>query len=296
MVPLVGNGQYSLEKHGDERWLLARYPMSQVWAPVRQFFMANGFQIAQENANTGEFITQWQFPQQLNGSLAKRFVANDESPQEVRLRVRVQPGMAANVSEVQVAAAQRPAGSQAEPQFSATRADMTSEEGVLDGLLAGLSSTNTTAATGTNKSESVSLLGSAYDAPRQARLETDGSGNLVLHLSTDFNRAWSSVGRALQRVDLRVDDLNRSTGLYYINLAQHRQEDDGGDEKQASSLLNKLFGSNEPTHTDAPDQRYQVRLTTAGDEVLVTVEQGMNNVAPHDIAEQVLTSIKTNLN
>ncbi|WP_448154042.1 outer membrane protein assembly factor BamC, partial [Lactiplantibacillus pentosus] len=71
------------------------------------------------------------------------------------------------------------------------------------------------------KGGSVSLLAARdFDAPSRVSLSEDGSGNPVLSLGADLDRAWSSVGRALEHGEWRVEDINRSLGLYYINLAE----------------------------------------------------------------------------
>ena len=80
---------------------------------------------------------------------------------------------------------------------------------------------------------SVSLLAERdFDAPSRVSLTQDGSGNPLLQLDSDFDRARSSVGRALQAADVRVDDLDRSLGVYYVNLSERA---DDPDESLASS-------------------------------------------------------------
>ena len=63
---------------------------------------------------------------------------------------------------------------------------------------------------------------------------------------------------------------------------------------QASS--GSVFGS-EPSkeEIDARAERYQVRLTTVGDSVQVTVEKDLNTIAPADVARKVLDLIQENL-
>ncbi len=139
---------------------------------------------------------------------------------------------------------------------------------------------------------SVSLLAARdYDAPSRVSLSADGNGNPVLNLGADFDRAWSGVGRALELADIRVDDLNRSLGVYYINLAEGAQKRD-----EKPGFFGRLFGS-EPSkeEIEARAERYQVRLTTVGDSVQVTVDKDLNTVAPSDTARRILSLLQDNL-
>lgn len=65
-------------------------------------------------------------------------------------------------------------------------------------------------------------------------MSKDGSGNPVLTLQSDFDRSWVSVGRALDNADIRVDDLNRSLGVYYVNIAEGAKKPD--EDKPGSSV------------------------------------------------------------
>src|SRR5690606_38418473 len=97
--------------------------------------------------------------------------------------------------------------------------------------------------------------------------------------------------RALEMGDVRVEDLNRSLGLYYINLAEGAVKKD-----EEPGLFSRMFGG-EPSkeEIDARAERYQVRLTSVGNSVQVTVEKDLNTVAPTDVARRVLQLIQDNL-
>ncbi|CAM5420838.1 Outer membrane protein assembly factor BamC OS=Stutzerimonas stutzeri OX=316 GN=CXK95_11855 PE=4 SV=1 [Stutzerimonas stutzeri] len=129
-----------------------------------------------------------------------------------------------------------------------------------------------------------------FDAPSRVTLSDDGAGIPVLQLETDFDRAWSSVGRALQAGDVRVDDLDRSLGVYYVNLAEGAK-----DPQEKPGFFGRLFGGEDKDEIEARAERYQLRLTRAGDKVLVTLDKGIDAVAPADVARRVLSLIKDNL-
>lgn len=278
--------QFSLQKSGDSRWLVAQRDPSAVWPVARSYFENNGFRIAEERPQIGEFNTEWQTPDQLAPSMGRRVgsLLSDEDNQ-VRVRVRIEPGVVRGTSEVFVASVERDEDSTADVAFPARTGIASLEASLLDGMLADLSSTA--------EHGSVSLLAArSYDAPNRVNLTSDGAGNPVLNLSTDFDRAWSSVGRALELGDVRVDDINRSLGVYYVNMAEGAKKPE-----EKKGFISGLFGS-EPSQEeiDARADRYQVRLTTsANGEVQVSVEKDINTAAPADTAQRVLTLIKDNL-
>ncbi|MGO1210056.1 MAG: outer membrane protein assembly factor BamC, partial [Pseudomonas putida] len=116
--------------------------------------------------------------------------------------------------------------------------------------------------------------------------------NPVLYLGSDLDRAWSGVGRALEQGgEWRVEDINRSLGLYYINLSEKPD-----DKQNQPGFFGRMFGS-EPTkeEREARAERYQVRLSKVGESVQVTVEKNINTVAPADVARRVLSAIQDHL-
>ncbi|MGY2292138.1 outer membrane protein assembly factor BamC [Pseudomonas sp. SDO528_S397] len=277
---------YSLQKSGDIRWIMAQRPPAEVWPVAVQFFQDNGFRIDQQRPQTGEFTTAWQPASELSANMASRLQAGGvTSGNEARIRVRIEPGVQRNTSEVYVVSAERAAGSTANVDFTPRSVNTGVDSALVDEMLASMSRIS-------EKGGSVSLLAAgSFDTPNRVSLSEDGSGNVVLNLGEDLDRAWSSVGRALEHGEWRVEDINRSLGLYYINLAEKAEKKD-----DEPGFFGKLFGS-KPTKEEIETRadRYQVRLSKVGDSVQVTVEKNINTVAPTDVARKVLGVIQDNL-
>ncbi|TXH85838.1 MAG: outer membrane protein assembly factor BamC [Pseudomonas sp.] len=278
--------EFSLQKSGDSRWLVAQRTPAEVWPVARSYFENNGFRLAEERPQTGEFSTEWQGASELAPSMGRRVGSlMGDADNQLRVRVRIEPGVVRNTSEVFVVSAERDEGSSAAVAFPARSGNARLEASLLDGMLADLSSSS--------EHGSVSLLAARnYDAPSRVSLSEDGAGNPLLNLSTDFDRAWSSVGRALELGDVRVDDINRSLGVYYVNLAEGAKKPE-----EEKGFISGLFGR-EPKQEeiDARAERYHVRLTrSAAGDVQVSVEKDINTAAPQDVARRVLTLIRDNL-
>ena len=277
---------YTLQKSGDSRWVMGQHPPAEVWPVALQFFQDNGFRLDEQRPQTGEFTTTWQHSDELSAAMAKRLTAAGVgADSETCVRVRIEPGVQRNTSEIYVVSAERPAGSTANVDFTNRSVNSGLDAALVDDMLASMSRT-------AEKGGSVSMLASRdFDTPNRVSLSEDGSGNPILNVGPDLDRAWSSVGRALEQGEWRVEDINRSLGLYYINLSEKAEKKD-----EKPGFFSSLFGS-APTkeEVEARADRYQVRLSKVGENVQVTVEKNINTVAPAEVARKVLTVIQDNL-
>lgn len=279
---------FSLQKSGESNWIVARHAPARVWPMARQFLESAGFRIAEARPVTGEIRTQWQPLDELAPPLARRLggrLGKREADSEVRIRLRIEPGVQRNTSEIFVTSALRPAGSEADTPFAAHSGHAGLEIALLDEMSASL-------ARGVEEGGTVSLLAARdFDAPTRMSLEVDSNGNPVLNLVTDFDRAWSGVGRALEQGNVRIEDLNRSRGIYYINLAEEARRKD-----EKPGLFARLFARQpDKAKIEARAERYQVHVSRAGEGVQVTVEKDGNSFAPKDVARRVLTLIQKHI-
>ena len=276
----IRGSDFSLQKSGESRWVLAQRSPAEVWPLTRQFFVDNGFRIADERPQSGEFSTAWQRYDSLPAALARRLsgrVAVAAPDAQTRVRVRIEPGVQRNTSEVFLVSVERPAGSGDNVGFPSRSSNTSMDGALLDELMASLERID-------EQGGSVSLAARDFDAPGRVSLGTDGNGNPLLHLDADFDRAWSSVGRALEMADLRIDDLNRSLGIYYLDLGK-------GAGKAKRGFFSRLFGSDD----DEQDERYQLRLIRIGDNVQVSLEKNADTLAPQELARRVLNQLQEKL-
>jgi len=283
---VAGTSDYTLQKSGDSRWVMAQHVPSEVWSVTMQFFQDNGFRIDEQRPQTGEFTTTWQQAGELSAPMARHVSSSGLDPDsETRLRVRIEPGVQRNTSEIYIVSANRPAGSTANVDFTPRSINTGLDAALVDEMLISMNRS-------AEKGGSVSLLAERdFDTPARVSLSEDGSGNPVLSLSEDLDRAWSSVGRALEQGEWRVEDINRTLGLYYINLAEKAEKKD-----EKPGFFSSLFGSKpNKDEVEARAQRYQVRLSKVGESVQVTVEENINTSAPPEVARKVLGEIQDNL-
>lgn len=271
--------EFSLQRSGEQRWLIAQRPPAEVWPLARQFFEQAGLPIAGERAEVGELTSAW-------APLPAAFRRHlDDGDDEVSVRLRIEPGVQRNTSEIFLLSNVRPEGSSASPAWPTRAVAPALDAALLEQLLDNLDSN-------AGRGSSVSLLADRrFDAPNRVSLGRDGNGNPQLTLATDFDRAWSAIGRALQDADIRVDDLNRSLGVYYVNLAEGARQPD-----EKPGLFSRLFGGeSDRDAVDVRAERYQLRLTTLGSSVQVSLDKDSETVAPGDVARRVLGLLQERL-
>jgi uncharacterized lipoprotein len=100
----------------------------------------------------------------------------------------------------------RPAGSTANVDFTNRSVNSGVDAALVDEMLASMSRI-------AEKGGSVSLLAARdYDTPAVSPSPKTAAATSVLNLGEDLDRAWSSVGRALEQGEWRVEDINRSLG------------------------------------------------------------------------------------
>lgn len=61
-----------------------------------------------------------------------------------------------------------------------------------------------------------------------ARLEHDGAGALVMHLDGNFAALWAAVTDAVAASTLKLTDLNRSTGTWYLEIEERLDHEKRG--------------------------------------------------------------------
>ncbi|NLY12726.1 MAG: outer membrane protein assembly factor BamC [Gammaproteobacteria bacterium] len=276
-------GDFSVQKSGPLSWVVAQRIPAQVWPVAQQFFEDNGFKIAEERPHLGEFTTQWQAPNELNADLARQvWGASVPANVQMSFRVRIEPGVQRNSSEVFIDQAQRSSSNIDNTAWTDSTTTGAQASSLLTALNSYLTQRNA-------EGESFSLLASkTYDTPKRVALIDGGNGVKVLRLDATFDRAWSSVGRALSAADIAVDDLNRSTGLYYIDLAQGAKKDEPG-------FFKRLFSSKKKAPEKLSKERYILRLTAINQQVFVSVERDLDTLAPVDVSERILEQVRSHL-
>lgn len=118
--------------------------------------------------------------------------------------------------------------------------------------------------------------------PTAYRERQRGAPRLVV--PEDFSRAWRTVGKALEAAEMKVDDRDRSRGLYFVDY-KHRQPRG----RIARTLM--FWGDDESTQKE----RFLVLLQSAGEQTNVLVFDEKEKLVTAPVAEDILRKIQQNL-
>ena len=206
-VPLsAGNGTevVRLQKLGDDSWALISLAPGQVWPQVRNFMAASGMQIVHADARTGVMESNW--------------LTVEGQPLASRFQFRMEQGVQRETSELHVLQMQQTGTVTAWPAKS-DDPDQASE--MLRAIAQFLADSADSAPVSMIAEQGIAASGkiSMQEAP---------NGYTFLRLELPFNRAWASLGRALEKSSFEITDRDRSNGTYYIRFLEGGAEDEDG--------------------------------------------------------------------
>lgn len=282
-----GVDQIVLRKLGDRSWIFLDAEPASVWNKVKEFWEANNLTLSYTNAGQGVMETQWLVSEtgdvdQAYESLKKGLDVSTPGDvqgnyKENRFRLELEPGVRNNSTEVSLIHMQSPAGKSS--ALSKKDWPEVSDDDALAAKL--LSELAFYLGDNINRTSTVSLMAGNLSKTR-VQLVLDAN-RPVLRYQLDFNRAWSTVGGALKSARIEVEDLNRTSAIYYVYY------DDGSVDEPG--FLKRLFTSDEKKPV-GKEHRYQIHLIDQVDGVQVTVYKDDTTLAEAFIAERLLKVIK----
>ncbi|MCM5569500.1 outer membrane protein assembly factor BamC [Burkholderiaceae bacterium FT117] len=254
-----------MERQGGDRWLVTELPPEQAWILLREFWQESGFIIQTESPETGILETDWaenrakiplDFIRRTLGKAVDQLYSTGERD---KFRTRIEKGQGGTeiyvshrgMVEVYSTAEQdqtiwqpRPSDPELEIEF-------------MRRMMVKLGATQERAEQAT--------AAAAAPAPARARLFAEGEQPRV-EIAESFDRAWRSIGLALDRGGFTVDDRDRSRGLYFV-----RYIDPEAQARQANTrpgFFSRLIGR---AKEEPISQQFQVRAVDSGSATVVTV-------------------------
>lgn len=276
-----GVEQIVIKKLGEDRWIFLDLPPAAIWPKVMQFWEVNKLLVETADPATGILTSQW-LPAR-NGSAKEIFdslkkgdvFANSTGIASHKFRLRIEPGIRTGSTEIYIE--HRSIAEGAPFRLDQLEWDNKSDNPELEGeVLTGLAFyLGETVSQG-----SVSLLATGIQESR-AELVPDRV-KPILKYKLDFNRAWATVGTALENARIQVEDLDRTSANYYVYYSSSHSPDPG--------FFRRLF-TKDKKKEKGPANRYRVHLDDEGKEVHVTIFQE-SVLAESLMAERLLKVIK----
>ena len=294
--PIQGNPEdkvVRIQKLGEQQWILLDEAPAESWPRVRNFLISNQIGIEREDAGTGQMETGW-------------LSFKSDATRREKYRFRVEQGVQRASSEIyvlQMGYEKEPGEDAATPEWPAASMDVERETWMIKELANYLASTS--------GESSVSLLAQGISTVNKVYLVRDASGEPVIDLRLPFDRAWASLGRALERANLSVKDLDRSAGVYFVKYETRKQRAEEGEagsdqgpgpgaapeEEEKRSFLSRLnpWGGDDEDENPAIGHSYRVEMRGVDQGVVISVRRDDGEDFDEGEAEFVLGLIKAHL-
>ena len=232
-APLTAGSQSDavrLQRLGESRWAVVNVAPGQLWPQVRAFLVSSGIDVASVDASGGLIDTA--------------FVMLENKSVESRFRFRVDSGVQRNTSELHVLQ------QNIAKDLDLTRWPQNSDDTELEqAMLRNIAQFIANSA----ESAPVSMMAEQAMAGAGRIAMEESTSGARLRLDLPFNRAWAATEKGFTDAGFRLDDKNRSEGLFYVTYLGPDGEEDGG-------WFSWLGGS----ESDDPliGQQFQVQLIT----------------------------------
>jgi outer membrane protein assembly factor BamC len=206
-APLVagaGEEVVRIQKLGEDSWALVGEAPGQVWPQVRGFLSAAGVGVARVDARAGVMETGWL---ELEGQqLASRY------------RFRIEQGVQRGNSELHVLQQDQVGDISRWPERSDNN-ELEAE--MLRALAQYIANSADTAPVSMVADQAISAGG-------KISMQESPEGYTYIRLELPYDRAWASLGRALQQSTFEITDRDRTAGEYYTRfLGPESEEEDG---------------------------------------------------------------------
>lgn len=255
-----------IQRLADKSWALIEVAPGQVWPQVRSFLSAAGLQVTRADARAGIMESNWVTLE--NESLPSRF------------QFRIDQGVQRATSELHILQMTR---SNTTDSWPAVSDDPDQAQEMLRAVAQYLADSADSAPVSMIAEQGISASG-------KITLEETDAGNTVIRLGLPFDRAWASLGLALERSAFDISDRDRSSGTYYATFVGPDE-----DEQDSGSWMGWLWNSDEG-HPMA-DEKFLIIMEQRGPESVNIRIRPQDEVPEFDKREEqgLLSLIKGNI-
>lgn len=274
-----GVEQIVLKKLGDERWIFLDAPPAVIWPKLLRYWELNNLQVETADPRAGVLESVWMTAKA--GTAAESFEsltsangwADSDALEQHKFLLTIEPGIRSGSSEVYIKHRKAPLSGarSASPNWQGQSDDLELENELLTKMAYNL---------GETINDPVISVMAIENRGEKAELVPDRTRPLLLY-KLDFDRAWATVGGALENARLQVSDLDRSSQIYYVNYEESKDQSPG--------FLTRFFAGDDEANIA---NRYLIKLEERPEAIQVSILRDENTPADPIIAERLLKIIK----
>ena len=260
-----------IQNLGDRRWVIIDATPAQVWPSIRDYWTQLQVLLDYENPSSGIMETAWV---EVDSDIETRH----------KYRVTIEPGLHSGYSEIYVTHLEN---LRSDPlpiiiTWPATSSSPDRERQILDSVSQYLADRNDI-----YQASSASLLAGSIESDRKANIIEASSGDQVLELRIDFERAWVQVRQALDAAEIVIVESDRDLKSISVKFAGSADEDGPG-------FIARVFGRDGDGGLSA-ERDFSLRFLEAGNTIQVIAETAEVSQETEQLRLELLQVINDNL-
>ena len=231
-------GDVSIERAGNQRWLVVKRAPDKVFPVLRDFWTDNGFLLDTDEQSLGIIETDWaenraKIPESwIRSALGSIIDQVFDSGERDRFRTRFE--RVGNKTEIYVShqhMEETPTADGAAFKWVFAKEDPGLNAAMLARMMVFLGSDIETAR---------EQVANATKDPAGVQVQASDKGDQAeLMLNESFDRAWRRVGVAIDSAGFSVEDRDRSAGEFFIRYL----DSDTGEKIEQQNIIGRIFGS-----------------------------------------------------
>ena len=276
-----------IQRLGDRRWLVVPEPPTTAWPKLKQFIAENAVPLSYDAPEVGRLNTGWLLIEDtpyrdVIRTLLRDAKADDPLLQgQDRFLIKVEQGLRPLTTEIHV-----------RHENDSVSLPVREEVVVIEGLGSHVGRAeddflNEVGAYIAAKvsEQTVSKVALQIGSKKKTELGRNTSGYPVLHLYLDYERAWATLGQALDNADVEILNLDRESGMFDVNIPGSVFT---GEETRKGFLCRVTFSCDDDAAMDV-----QIRMEGQSQDYIISVLNAVDGAPLNpDIAQQILVLIR----
>jgi outer membrane protein assembly factor BamC len=285
----------TIERDGAQRWLVIHQTPQQLWPKLHDFWVKNGFTLTTDDPKLGVMETNWNenranMPQDFVQRMLSKVITNlYSSSLRDRFRTRIEQGKTPGTTEVFIThkGMEEVLSNDASSSVWELRpSDPELEDEFIRRLALSLGVQQPVIDKEIKEDKQV-----AQKAPAERSLSKTDNGEEYLVVNDPFDRAWRSVGLALDRAGFTVQDRDREAGIYYVRYT----DTEGVLAKKKTFLQSLAFWRSDDKSKETQTYRVVVSAKGVGTPSEVHVRNELNQPVANSINQEILKLISAQL-
>ena len=244
-----GASEVQLRRLGELLWIYVETLPSTTWPITRSYWETSEFQLLDANPETGEMLIDF-----------------DE---EINFKITIEHGIKESSSEIFLSGVQKDEGASVE-------LDQDEIQPYLEDIVSYI-------ADSVGTFSGTSLAAQSLNDRKKSRIFSENE-RTVIELDLNFERAWSTVSRAINASQIISNDRNRDEGIFYVSLSAQ--------EESSESRFNPFSFLRRNPSEQIADPEYIILVSRSGSKTLIRAEAMTGNIQD---AEDLLSILNESL-